>query len=51
LSYKSLEIRKKTTPSRTAMSPITLINHGKRVADAERINRMPNIKDMAERIF
>ena len=51
LSYQSLGIKKKTTPSMTAMSPINLINHGIRVADAERIKRMPNIKGIVKRIF
>ena len=51
LSYQSLGIKKKTTPSMTAMSPINLINHGIRVADAEKIKRMPNINGKAERIF
>jgi len=46
-----LGIIKKTTPSMTAMSPIALISHGMRVADAERIKRMPNINGMAKRIF
>jgi hypothetical protein len=51
LSYKSLGIKKKTTPSIKAMSPITLISHGMRVAGAERINRLPNTNGKAERIF
>jgi hypothetical protein len=51
LSYKSLGIIKKTTPSMTAMSPINLIIHGILVADAEKIKRMPNINGRAERIF
>jgi hypothetical protein len=51
LSYQSLGIKKKTTPSMTAMSPINLISHGIRVADAEKIKRMPNINGKAERIF
>ncbi len=51
LSYKSLGIKKKTTPSMTAMNPINLISHGIRVADAEKIKRMTNISGKDERIF
>jgi hypothetical protein len=51
LSYNSLGIIKKTTPSMTAMSPINLKNHGILVADAERIKRIPNINGKAERVF
>ena len=51
LSYKSLGIIKKTTPSMTAISPINLKSHGIHVADAESIKRIPNINGKAERIF
>jgi len=50
-SYKSLGIKKNTTPSMTAMSPMNLKSHGICVVDAERIKRMPNINGKAERIF
>jgi hypothetical protein len=46
-----LGIIKKITPSITAMSPMNLKNHGILVADAESINRIPNINGKAERIF
>ena len=51
LSYRSLGIKKKTTPSMTPMSPINLISHGIRVADAEKIKRIPNINGKAEKNF
>jgi len=46
-----LGIKKKTTPSKTAMSPITLKSHGICVAGAEMIKRKPNVNGKAERIF
>jgi hypothetical protein len=46
-----LGIKKKTTPSIKAMSPINLISHGIRVDDAEKIKRIPNINGKTERIF
>jgi len=51
LSYNSLGIIKKITPSMTAMNPMNLRNHGILVADAERIKRIPNTNGKAERIF
>jgi len=51
LSYMSLEIKKKTMPSMTAMSPINLKSHGIRVEDAEKIKRIPNTNGKAARIF
>ena len=50
-SYKSLGITKKIMPSMTAMRPMNLKIHGILVADAERINRMPNINGKAERVL
>jgi hypothetical protein len=50
-SYKSLGIKKEATPLMTPMNPNNLISHGIRVADAEKIKRMPNINGKAERTF
>ena len=51
MSYNSLETKKKTIPSITAISPMNLKNHGILVADAERIKRIPNINGKADRTF
>ena len=44
-------MRKYITPAITAMIPSNLKNHGKRVADAEKIKRIPNINGKVEIIF
>jgi hypothetical protein len=51
LSYKSLGIKKKTTLSMIAISPIALKIHGIRVIGAEMIKRNPNVNGMVERVF